>query len=186
MGNPDLGATGTNFMAILQSVDYSKFVGGGGKIMNGRGWSWVVVTKLWFVVGVVGGRGWSHDLVMGRSITKLCNHPRQSTTSHDYPRPPTTSHNFATTTHDHSLPPTTRHKFAAITHDQPQFHPHHPRPLITSHYFTATTHSHPRPTIIKSPLPTNNDSLAATLFAVANPELYFCHHYSPSRIPKPV
>ena len=25
MGNPDLGATGTNFMAILQSTDYSKF-----------------------------------------------------------------------------------------------------------------------------------------------------------------
>ena len=25
MGNPDLGATGTNFMVILQSIDYSKF-----------------------------------------------------------------------------------------------------------------------------------------------------------------
>ena len=40
--------------------------GGGGKIMAGWwrqtfGWSWVVATKLWLVVG---GRGWSHDLVM--------------------------------------------------------------------------------------------------------------------------
>ena len=25
MGNPDLGATVTDFMAILQSIDYSKF-----------------------------------------------------------------------------------------------------------------------------------------------------------------
>ena len=25
MRNPDLGVTGTNFMAILQSIDYSKF-----------------------------------------------------------------------------------------------------------------------------------------------------------------
>ena len=25
MGNPDLGATSTNFIAILQSIDYSKF-----------------------------------------------------------------------------------------------------------------------------------------------------------------
>ena len=25
MGNPDLGATVTDFMAVLQSIDYSKF-----------------------------------------------------------------------------------------------------------------------------------------------------------------
>ena len=25
MGNPDLGATGTNFMAILQAIDYNNF-----------------------------------------------------------------------------------------------------------------------------------------------------------------
>ena len=25
IGNPDLGATGTNFMAILQAIDYSNF-----------------------------------------------------------------------------------------------------------------------------------------------------------------
>ena len=36
-------------------------VGGGGKLMPGRGWSWVVTTKLWLVVAF---RGWSHNLVM--------------------------------------------------------------------------------------------------------------------------
>ena len=60
-------------------------MGGGGKIMAGCGWSWVVGMKLWMVIGggskimagrgwwqqncgwlgvVVGGRGWSHNLVM--------------------------------------------------------------------------------------------------------------------------
>ena len=46
-------------------------VGGGGKIMAGRWWLWVVVTKLWLVLCgrewswvVVGSCGWSHDLVM--------------------------------------------------------------------------------------------------------------------------
>ena len=35
-------------------------MGGGGKIMGGRRWSWVV-GKLWLVVD---GSGWSHNLVM--------------------------------------------------------------------------------------------------------------------------
>ena len=46
-------------------------MGCSGQIMAGRGWSWVVVAKLWLVVGgdaklvlVKVGRGWSHDLVM--------------------------------------------------------------------------------------------------------------------------
>ena len=36
-------------------------VGGGSEIIAALGWSWVVAAKLWLVVG---GRGWSHDLVI--------------------------------------------------------------------------------------------------------------------------
>ena len=36
-------------------------MGGGDRTIAGRGWSWVAAEKLWLVVG---GRGWSHDLVM--------------------------------------------------------------------------------------------------------------------------
>ena len=36
-------------------------MGSGGKIMAGRGWLSVVGAKLWLVMG---GRGWSYDLVM--------------------------------------------------------------------------------------------------------------------------
>ena len=32
--------------------------GGGGEIMAGRGWSWVVAGKLWLVLD---DRGWLHD-----------------------------------------------------------------------------------------------------------------------------
>ena len=32
-------------------------VGGGSKIMVGHGWSWVVATKLWLVVGGLDGGG---------------------------------------------------------------------------------------------------------------------------------
>ena len=50
-------------------------MGGGGKIMAGRGWwrqnegwSWMVIAKLWLVVGgggkIIAGGGWSHDSVM--------------------------------------------------------------------------------------------------------------------------
>ena len=36
-------------------------VGGGGELMPCHVWSWMVAGKLWLFVG---GRGWSHDLVM--------------------------------------------------------------------------------------------------------------------------
>ena len=43
-------------------------VGGGGKIMTGYGWSWVVATKICPVVGAgcefMPGLGWLHDLVI--------------------------------------------------------------------------------------------------------------------------
>ena len=82
-------------------------------------------------------------------------------------QPPSTSYNFAANTHNYpragiiSLPPST------TFHNQP--------------FFTATIHIHPRPTIIKSPLPTNNDSLPTNLLSITNSELYFCHHYSPAK-----
>ena len=105
-------------------------------------------------------------------ITRLC----------DQPRPPTNSHNFAATIHDYTWqgissppPPTPSHNFTPSTHDHTQ------TAIISIHYFT---HNHLRPTIIKSPLPTNDDSLATTLFlAITNFELYFCHHYSSSTHP---
>lgn len=40
-------------------------VGGGSEIMAGRGWSGVVMAKLWLVVG---DRGWSWIVVAGRAI----------------------------------------------------------------------------------------------------------------------
>ena len=105
-------------------------------------------------------------------ITKSCDHLR----------PAATSHNFAATTHDHRR--------------QAKFYRHHPRPAIISPSPPTTTHNQPlfhrhlpqpRTTnMIKSPLPTNNDSLATTFLAITNSELYFSHHYSPSRIPRAV
>ena len=94
-----------------------------------------------------------------------------------YQPPPATTHDQAKFRSHHprsaiilSPPPTTNHNFTPATHNQS--------------FFTATTHIYPRPTIIKSPLPTNNDSLPTNLLAITNSELYFCHHYSPSKIPK--
>ena len=90
-------------------------------------------------------------------IAKSCDH-------HDYhdPQPPTTSHNFPVTTHDHrragiSSPytPTTSHNFTAISHN-----------------FIFATHDHPQPTIIKSPLPTNNDSRQFSHSPPCNNKLY--------------
>ena len=69
------------------------------------------------------------------------------------PPPPTTSHNFVHTTHDHT------------------------QPVIISPPPLTTSHNHPRPTIIKSSLPTNNDSLATTFLTSINSELCFWHHY---------
>ena len=43
-------------------------VGVGDEIMAVRGWSWLVAAKLW---AVVGGRGWSYNLVM--SVFKKSN-----------------------------------------------------------------------------------------------------------------
>lgn len=40
-------------------------VGGGSEVMTGREWSWVVVTKLWLVVG---GRSWLRMVMDGRTI----------------------------------------------------------------------------------------------------------------------
>ena len=103
--------------------------------------------------------------------------PRQSMIIHDHLQPPIRPAII--------LPPRT-----PTTHEQAYLCSRHPRPAIilppppmTSHNFTTITHNHPQPTLIKSPLHTNNDSLATTLLAVANSELYFCHHYSPRRIP---
>ena len=49
---------GGKIMAVRLMV-----VGGGGEIICGRGLSWLMAAKLWLVVG---GRGWSHDLVIFR------------------------------------------------------------------------------------------------------------------------
>ena len=69
----------------------------------------------------------------------------------------TTSHNFAVTTHDHPRPDISLLPLLVIilppppttAHNQPLFHRHHPWP-----------------TIIKSPLPTNNNGLATILLAI--------------------
>ena len=54
-------------------------VGGDDKIMTGRGWSWVVAAKLRLVVG---GHGWSHDLVMPIKMNKSA-YLAKSTQRHD-------------------------------------------------------------------------------------------------------
>ena len=50
----------------------SLFVGGGGLIMVGCGWSWVETTNLCPVVGAgcefMPGRGWSHNLVIPQAF----------------------------------------------------------------------------------------------------------------------
>ena len=98
------------------------------------------------------------------SITKVCDHPRPTTTICDHPRPamilpppPKTTHDQAQVRRYHPRPtiilpppPTARHNFTpppTTTHNQSLFHRHHPQPPATW------------PTIIKwSLIPNNNIS----------------------------
>ena len=80
-----------------------------------------------------------------------CHHPRPTTTMNNFAA---TSHNFTTTTTTQpgiiSTPP------PKTTNNQPLFHCHHLWP-----------------TIVKLRLPINSNSLATTLLAITNSELYF-------------